>query len=154
MANLLDDNDLQAIFGVQVLKRPDSFLALPTLKATVEHDWPEEMGTDKDLGNPNYEAREFTLSCGLKGSDRADFVSKLSGLFTQIRIEGTHSLYLEWLDATFTVYYKSMANFKTVSKLTAGEVYATFDLVLGEMNPDDNIDPVYLVDDDGAFIIA
>ena len=47
-----------------------------------------------------------------------------------------------------------MANFKPVSKLTAGEVYATFDLVLGEMNPDDNIDPVYLVDDDGAFIIA
>ena len=154
MANLLDDNDLQGIFGVQVLKRPDSFLALPALKATVEHDWPEEDGIDKDLGSPKYEPREFTLSCGLKGTDRADFVSKLNGLFTQLRIEGTHSLYLQWLDETFTVFYKSMANFKTVSKLTSGEVYATFDLVLGEMNPDDNIEPVYLVDDAGAFIIA
>jgi len=47
-----------------------------------------------------------------------------------------------------------MANFKIVSKLTAGIVYAKFDLILGEMNPDSNIEPVYLVDDDGAFIIA
>lgn len=145
---------MQAVCNLKVLKRPDSFLALPALKASVEKDWPEEMGIDKDLGDPKYEAREFTLSCGMKGSNRADFVMKINGLFTMMRIEGSHALYLEWLDATFAVYYKNMANFKVVSKLTAGEVYATFDLILGEMNPDDNIDPVYLVDDAGAFIIA
>jgi len=154
MANTLDGSDLEAVFGLKVLVRPDSFLQLPTLKATVEHDWPEEMGIDKDLTDPKYEGREFTLGCGLKGSNIADFKNKINGLFTQLRIEGIHTLYLEWLDLDFSIYYKSMANFKIVSKLTAGIVYAKFDLILGEMNPDSNIEPVYLVDDDGAFIIA
>jgi len=153
--NTLNGHDLKGLYGLVISNGTVQFLALPARKASVNHDWPEETGLDIDLANPNFSAREFTLSCAVIADSRDDFMSKYNGLFTELSGLDTHALYLEELGQTYQIYYKSQANLTKLSKINnTTKVGVKFDLVFGERDPADNMEPVYLVDENANFIIC
>ncbi|MGZ3753577.1 MAG: hypothetical protein ACXVAY_01380 [Mucilaginibacter sp.] len=153
MANTINGTDLKATFGWVLTKAPVDLLKFPDRKDSVKNDWMEENGVQIDLALPRFKARQFTLNCAIIANDRADFKSKYNGLFTLLSEMDTFALYLDTLDETFHVYYVSQSNLAIPSKIKNGEVVATFDLVFGETDPGDNFEPIYLIDDDGDFII-
>lgn len=148
-------HDMKETYGIVISNGTNTFLALPQRKASVSHDWPEEQGIEIDLDQPTFEPREFTLNCALIATSRDDFFAKYDGFFTEISTMGIHELYINDLDKTFLVYYKSQQNCTKLSKIiNTTKVGIKFDLVLGETNPADNIPAVYLVDDEDNFLIA
>jgi len=155
MENTLNGKILKDLFGAVISGGSGSLLAYPKRKESLSTDWPEEEGIDIDLSAPTFEAREFTLNMALLAESLADFKSKYNGLFTELRGQDTHELYIADHDTTYILYYKSQSNFKKlVNSFNNGKVGVTFDLVFGETNPDDNISAVYLVEDQDRYLTA
>lgn len=151
---ILNGKDLYTTFGMIISGGSDTFLAFPKRKESLTHSWPEEQGVDIDLSEPNFEAREFKLSCALVCAGRTEFWLKYNGLFTELGNQGIHQLYIKDLDKTFLIYYKSQENIGKLTQLDRNRVAIKFDLIFGETNPADNIEVVYLVDDEDRFLIA
>jgi|SRR6185437_7981526 len=153
--NSLNGHDLKETYGLVISNGTSQFLQFPARKDSVNHDWPEEQGLDIDLGNPKFKAREFTLTCAIIADNQDDFKSRYNGLFTELSGLDTHALYLGELDETYQVYYKNQVNLTKLSKINnTVKVGVKFDLVFGETNPDDNMSAVFLVDDNGAYIVV
>lgn len=147
--------DLKNDFGLTITGGIPSFLAFPKRKASVQHDWPEVDGIDIDLSEPTFEARQFTLSVVLSANSRADFKNKYYGLFTLLKQEGILQLYFSDIDQTFYVYFNEQQNVKKLAKkINTDKVGIQFDLVFGEINPEDNIEDVYIITENDEFLIA
>lgn len=154
MAYSLNGKNLYNVFGLMVNSGSDTFLRYPKRKDSLSNNWLDENGLDIDLEAPRFESREFTLKCTLEATGRADFWNKYNGLFTELGGTGTHTLYVPDLDKTYTLFYKEQNNLSKLTNLANNVVYVSFDLVFGETNPTENIEPVYLVDSDDRFLIA
>ncbi|QTE36031.1 hypothetical protein J3L18_23245 [Mucilaginibacter gossypii] len=150
----LNGHDLKQTYGVLISNGSETFLAFPKRKDSLEMNWPEQDGIDKDLNDPHFEAREFKLTCALIAYGLADFNNKYNGFFTELSKLGTHELYIKDLDRTFLVYYKDQQNLTKLSQIDRDKCGVKFDLIFGETNPADNIPKVYLVDDEDNFLIA
>lgn len=150
----LNDYDF-AVFGLTINNGMADFLAFPKRKDSVEHDWPEEDGIDKDLADPHFASREFRLTCTLSATSRDDFKAKHFGLYNELKSSGTVELYFADLDETFYVFYKEQEGFKKLSsRINSSNIDVQFDLIFGEINPADNIDDTYIVTDLDEYIIA
>jgi len=160
MASKLNNKDLESVFGVFVEQGGlNDFLSFPKRKASQEHSWPEVNGKDIDLSHPTFEARQFALKCVLTASGATEqlkndnFWQLYNGLFTELSGQGVHELYLAAIDKTYTVFYVDQ---QSVTKVTYEEdrMIIKFDLLFEETDPFTNIQKVYLVDQDGTFLVA
>lgn len=160
MGDKLNNKDLESVFGVFVEQGGlNDFLSFPKRKASQEHSWPEVNGKDIDLTNPTFEARQFTLKCvliayGATEQLRNDnFWQLYNGLFTELSGQGVHELYLNSIDKTYTVFYVDQQG---ATKVTYEDdrMIIKFDLLFEETDPFSNIQKVYLVDQDGTFLVA
>ncbi|MEO6522255.1 MAG: hypothetical protein ABIN91_11295 [Mucilaginibacter sp.] len=154
MANLLNGKNFN-LFGLIIPHNgSDSFLLFPARKQSLSYDFPDESGIDIDLTTPQFSAREFTLKLSMVANNRADFWTKYNGLFTELSLPGTTTIYLDDADKSFLVYYKSMSDITKLSVLnSSGQVGCSFDLVFGEADPRSNIDVVYLDADLNDYLI-
>lgn len=154
-AYILNGKDLFGVFGTTVQKGSGSFIAFPERKGSLQHNWNDEDGLDIDLVSPKFEARDFRLQCTLISNDRSDFWTKYNGLFTELSTMGTHSLYISDLDKTYAIFYKNQSNLKKLTRLEGDmKIGVSFDLIFGETDPMDNIEAVYLVDDQDRYLIT
>lgn len=154
-AYILNGKDLFGVFGTTVQSGSGSFLSFPERKGSLQHNWSDQDGLDIDLTSPKFEARDFRLQCTLISDARDDFWNKYNGLFTELSTMGTHQLYVEDLDKTYTLFYKSQTNLKKLTRLNStSQIGVSFDLIFGETDPMDNIEAVYLVDDQDRYLIA
>lgn len=152
--NTLNGHDLKGLYGLVISNGTVQFLQYPARKTSVSHDWPEETGIDIDLDNPQFSAREFTLTCALIADNPVDFMNQYNGLFTELSGLDTHAIYLEEIGQTYYVYYKSQANLTKLTKINnTTKVGVKFDLIFGETDPANNMVAVFLVDDNANFII-
>lgn len=151
----LNGNDLLERFGVRVKNGAGTLLQFPKRKESTSSNWPEQDGIDIDLGDPHFESREFRLTCTLIGNSREDFKTKYYGLFTELKKQYSQELYSTDLDETFHLYFKEMESLRKLSRrIDSKLVGVEFELVFGEVNPNDNIPVVYLVDEQNNFLIA
>lgn len=151
---------LKSLFGITVYKdsgvreSSDSFMAWPDRKESLTVERQDEDGLQVDLASPKFASREFVLKCALNANNRADYFNKYNGFRTEVFAADTHELYVADQDQLYYVYYKKQANFKTLSNINNDGVWATFDVIFGERNPSENMQSVYLVDDQDRFLIA
>lgn len=150
----LNGKDLWLVFGIKILKGSDPFISYPDAKPSVEHDFQEESGIDKDLSSRTFLPRTFTLKCLIKAINRDDFFNKYDGLFAELSGPGTIELYHGDNNKTYIVYYSKQQNLTKLTRLDSQYIGLTFDLILSELNPFDNIRSVYLVDESDNYIIG
>lgn len=152
---ILNTADLYTIFGVVVENGSSSFLAFPSRKDSVSHDFSDTNGIDIDLQDPRFKAREFVINCALHATSKEDFWTKYNGLFTELSDSGIHTLYVKDLDKEFKLFYKEQRNIRKLTPISGRpEVWIRFDLVFGEANWTENMDQVFLVDHEGRYLIA
>jgi hypothetical protein len=155
MGNTLNGKDLKNVFGAVITGGTASLLAYPKRKASYETNWDDEDGDDIDIADPKFEARVFTLNVSVVGNGLDDFNSKYNALFTELKQGGTHELYIEDHDRTYVLYYQNQQNLSKVTRsLQLSKAGVKFDLLLSETNPNNNIIPVYLTDDQDRFLTA
>ncbi|MEO7212661.1 hypothetical protein [Mucilaginibacter sp.] len=150
----LNGYDLKEMFGLVISNGSDTFLAYPKRKDSLQNNWPEQDGIDKDLTDPHFEARDFKLSCALIAEGREDFKTRYDALFTLLSGQGSKELYIADIDRAYHVYYKEQVNLTKLTQLNRESCGVKFDLVFAETNPFDNIPAVYLVDDQDRFLSA
>lgn len=149
----MNGKDLRHVFGV--IFQPgatDDFVNFPAAKSSLEHDFPETSGIDKDLSQPVAAAREFSIKCAMIASSRDDFWNKHDGLFTELTTPGVKELYIPDQDRTYYLYYKKMENATKLSQINRDHVGIKFTLVLGELDPFANITKIILVDDQRRYL--
>lgn len=155
----INGKGLYEIFGTRVIKdagtreSSDSFMQWPDRKSSLTIDREDSDGIEIDLADPKFSPREFVLTCAMEADDRADFFNKYNGLRTEFFSAETHELYILDHDKTYYVYYKSQRNYKSLTNINQDGVWATFEIILGERNPSQNMEAVYLVDDQDRYLI-
>lgn len=150
----LNSKDLFTTFGVTVVINSDTFLAFPDSKDSLSNDFLDENGLYIDLARRKFKARTFTVKCSLVAANWNDFFNNYDGLFAELSRPGVHEFYVGKYGKVFKLYYVKQDNISTPGALSGNRVGATFDLVLSETNPFDNINPVYLVDEHDSYIIG
>ncbi|MBD1394257.1 hypothetical protein [Mucilaginibacter glaciei] len=146
--------DFKALFGVTARRDSDPFIAWADVKDSLEQDFKDEDGIIKDLAEPKFKPREFTMKLALIANGREDFFYKYEAFQTVVTAPGLHELYRAENNRFYQVYFKKQTNLTTLTQLDALRVGIMFDLVLGELNPLANIVRVYLVDDQDRFLTA
>lgn len=111
----------------------NELMRLPERKAGVEHDWPDEDGTQRDLTDLKYASRQLSLKCLLVGDSKADFLQKYDALKTFFVGAGYFDLISLRFSKRWKLLYNSMADYKQES-----ENAATFTLELIDDYPNTN----------------
>lgn len=156
----INGKGLKAVFGITVYKEngaresSDSFMAWPKRKDSLTVDRQDQDGIQIDLTDPKVASREFVIKCALNAADRTDYFNKYNGFRTEVLGAETHEVYVADQDQLYYVFYKEQQNFKTLSNIDNDGVWATFDVVFGETNPNENMQFIYLVDDQDRYLIA
>lgn len=153
MKYLINGSDLKTIYGIDITNAISPFFAFPDRKASVQNDFPDENGLDIDLTVPTFSARTFTFNCVCSGSNMDDLKSKYFGLFTLLKIQGSYSVYSDWVNMSVYAYYQKQANLGIPYKNSEGGISIKFDLTFGETDPFINIPNVFLVDDQNRFLV-
>jgi hypothetical protein len=149
----LNSRDLQ-LFGVTVLTNSDTFLAFPDAKESLNNDFLDQNGLYIDLSHRKFKARTFTVKCSLVAANWTDFFNKYDALFSELAKPGVHDFFVGKYGKTYKLYYVKQDNIAKPGILSGDRVGVTFDLVMSETNPFDNISPAYLVDEHDAYIIG
>lgn len=150
----LNSRDLYSIFGVTVLTDSDPFLAYPDAKESLSNDFIDENGIYIDLSKRTFKPRSFTLKCSLVAKNWSDFFDRYDALFMELSKPGVHDLYVGKYGKTYKLYYVKQDNITNLPLVSGGMVGVTFDLILSETNPYNNISQVYLVDEHDHYIIG
>ncbi|MFD2874034.1 hypothetical protein ACFS5N_16245 [Mucilaginibacter ximonensis] len=145
--------DFQA-FGAVINKGMDAFFNWGKRKDSVNHNYQEEDGEDRDLVDPHVDPREFAVSFTITAAGLADFKTKYWGFRNEVMSAGLNEFYFADHDETYLVYYKEQQNLKKItSRFTSEIVGISFDIIFSETNPQDNVGD-YLVDEQDNFIIG
>jgi hypothetical protein len=152
MRYLINGSDLQAVYGIQITNAVPPFLAFPDRKASTQNDFPDESGLQVDLTNPTFSARTFTFNCLQSAATIADLTNSYFALFTLLKIQGTYSIFNDYLNLTVYAFYQKQANLTQPYKNSQGGISIKFDLTFGETDPFANIPNIVLVDEQSRFL--
>lgn len=122
-------------FGVFV-SDSDGILSRPKLKSLASISWDNYHGEDVDLNHKYYEAREITLSCFIKASNKADFIGKMTRFEQQFDRRGLHRLSIDvhpTKPLVYEVYCKD--EISVAKKWSDNLMVGTFKLKLTEPQP-------------------
>lgn len=114
----------------------DGLLSRPKLKAPLTVKWDEYHGEFPDLSKKYYEAREIVLSCFIKGSSKADFITKCNGFLAKFDAPGLHRLMVSVDGSEPLIYQVYLADGVDVRKEWSDTtMIGTFTVKLREPEP-------------------
>ena len=154
-----DGIDIWKNFAVLIEKGTANFLAPPPAKESTVHDWGDSDGVEVDLSRGFFNQRDIPLQCAIAANTEEEFWIKRNAFLSQLRKPNLRRLTITAHgQKSYYVYYKSCSNYTGVKTLrgTGDEklVLYQFNLLLNEPEPKMDNSNVYLVTEDGKFIIT
>lgn len=149
----IDSIDIWENFGMFIMDGMNDFLKVPKRKEPITHDWQDANGIDVDLSRVFFEARDITLKVGFKTGNVNDFWQKYTQFLSQITKPYLHRLEITEFGRSYYVYYKDCGSYKRYKKIT-GDSICEFTITLNEPNPTIDNPTVFIVADEGQFIIT
>lgn len=155
----IDGADLWTAFSIIVESGSADFLRYAPKKDSIQHDWIDTNGIDVDLSRYVFKERTGTLRCAIITASEAEFFAKHDAFIATLTQPGSRRLqFTSHGDRQYNVFYRETNNYDQVKALRgdpANDLIAhRFGLVLTEAAPGVNSDLVYIVDDDGRFIVT
>lgn len=152
----IDGMDFWGIFSVVVEGGSSDFLNYPAKKDSITRDWSDANGLEVDLSQVFTTEREISLQCGIIADDEAAFWEKYNAFIGQWIKPGLHRIQVaEFGLRSFYCHYKSCSNFTRVTRIQGTEkVGCKFTLNLVETEPKLDNSDVFIVDEDGRFLIT
>ena len=133
-AYTLDGVDFRE-FGVFV-SDSDGILNRPKLKTLASISWDNYHGEDVDLNHKYYEAREITLSCFIKASNKMEFINQMARFEQLFDKRGLHRLVIDVHPTKPLIYEVYCKDEISVSKRWSDTLMVgTFKLKLTEPQP-------------------
>lgn len=154
----IDGLDLYATFGLFIEEGSSDLLRFPSKKSSIEHDWMDANGRQVDLSRIFFDQREVILNMAIICTGKEDFFTKQQSFIAQMTQPGTRRLTLDSHgERSYYVYYKECNNYKPVLPLTGedtGLFAYRFSIVLVEPEPQIDASNVFIVTEDGRFLIT
>lgn len=82
----------------------------PKRKAQLEHSWPDENGTERDVSTNYFESKEMKIPCAIIADSLADFKSSFDSLMTEIRGTGYFNFDSTGLDRRYSLLYSECSD--------------------------------------------
>jgi len=147
--------DLWTSFGMFIESGSDDFLKFPDRKDSITHDWMDANGQDVDLTRVFLKDRNITLKMAIVAIDEVDFWQKRNAFLAQWSQPGTHRLTVTELGQSFYVFYKSCSSFSRFTRLlNANKIACKFTIIVNEPAPTFDNNDVFIVDEDGRFLVT
>ena len=154
----IDGIDLYTTFSMFIEEGSADFLRYPPKKSSIEHDWQDSHGREVDLSQVFFDQREGTLSLAIIATNRDDFFDKHEKFISHLTQPELRRLTLtSHGERSYYVYYKECNNYKPEKALTGemtGLFAYRFSVVLVEPEPVVDNSHVFLVDEEGRFLIT
>ena len=155
----IDGFDLWVAFNMIVESGSADFLKYAPKKDSIQHDWIDTNGIDVDLSRYVFKERTGTLRCAIITSSEADFFAKHDSFIATLTQPGSRRLqFASHGDRQYNVFYKECNSYDQVKALrgdpTNDLIAHRFNLVLTEAQPGVDSDLIYIVDDEGRFIVT
>lgn len=154
----IDGKDLWTAYNVFVESGSDDFLQYPGKKESITHDWMDSNGVDVDLSRYFLEPRDITLRCAIIVDTPDQFWQKYTGFIADLTQPGTRRIEVaEFGSRSFNVHYKQCSDFTRFTRLKDEEtikVACKFTMVLVEPVPQLDNGNVFIVDEDGRFLVT
>lgn len=106
------------------------------MKEPFKMSWPDHHGDVVDLDTPRYEAREITLDCFIKATNKEDFLSKVQAFIARFMLSGTQRLMII-VDSSKPLVYEvyCQTEIDVVKTWSDTAMIGTFALKLKEPEP-------------------
>ncbi|HRQ17700.1 MAG TPA: hypothetical protein PL085_11530 [Agriterribacter sp.] len=153
----IDGKDFWTIFGVAVESGSDGFLKYPAKKDSITHDWSDSDGVDVDLSSVYFKSRDITLNCSILADNEAAFWNNYNAFIAQWATPGAHRVEIrEFGYRSFYCFYKETVSFTRYTRLKKlqGRIAAKFSLRITESEPQVSRSDLFIVTQDGKFLIA
>ncbi len=155
----IDGKDLWQVFSMFVESGSDTFLNYPSKKESITHDWLDSDGLDVDLSRVFFNARDLTLNVAIVADSGPAFMEKYEAFLLLMRQPGLRRIHVTELGKDYYVFYKECKDFKRFTRVQVpddpySKVACKFTIVFTETNPSINAQPVFIVDEQGRFLIT
>jgi hypothetical protein len=153
----IDGIDLWKAFGIFLESGTDDFLKFPAKKDGISHDWEDANGVDYDLSRVFFKDRTISLNAAIVADSKDAFWQQYNSFLAQIAQPGTHRLTIDELDNSFYIFYKECTSFTRFTRIktpTGDKVGCKFIINVVEPAPAINNEDVYIVDDEGRYLIT
>jgi hypothetical protein len=155
----IDGIDLWTAFNIMVEEGSAEFLRWPPKKESISHNWKDRNGIDVDLSRFFFSERQGSLRMGMIADNEDSFWQKHEQLIATLTQPGTRRLeFKSHGSRSYFVYYKECNSWTQVKALKGDGgvniVAAKFAMTIVE--PEPQIDPsnIYIVDEEGRFLIT
>lgn len=152
----IDGVDLYAIYGVSISGGSEGFLRFPDRKDSVEHDWSDRNGIDKDLSRVFFKDRDISLDCNFIANDEQDFWSKYNAFYGMIQKPGERRLEISEFNASYFVIYVKCENFTRYTRVVGAvdKIACKMTVTFRELKPQANATNTFIISEPGIFIIT
>jgi hypothetical protein len=157
--SFIDGADLWTVYGMFIEKGTADFLRYAPKKDSITHDWMDANGIDVDLSRIFFSQREVNLSCAIITSDEDEFWAKHKAFVALMTQPGLRRLEItSHGQRSYFVYYKECNNYSQAIPLRGstdpGMIAHKFNIVIVEPSPSTDNGDVFIVDEDGRFLIT
>ena len=152
----LNGKDLWVKFGVAIKKDgTQDFLKFPEAKDSIEHDWLDSNGIDKDLSRIFYKSKEIVIQCYLAAVGETDWWTKYNAFFAELTLPGLKRFEISEFSRSFYVYYKECSALTRFTRIKdTNKVFVEFTITVVEQEPKFDNTNIYIVDEDGRFLVT
>ena len=155
----IDGIDLWTAFNLFIEKGSADLLQYAPKKDSITHDWQDSNGIDVDLSRIFLKERQIILNCAIITESESDFMAKHDSFLATMLQPGTRRLTVTAHgERSYNVFYKECNGYTQVSSLKGMEdehlVAMRFSLVLIEPEPEVDSSLVFIVDEDGRFLVT
>lgn len=146
-------------YGVLVQKGDDGFLQYAPKKESLSHSWPDQNGTEVDLSQQYLDVREVTLQCALFADSEVNWWKNYNNFIGNVMKPGKRRITInQFGNRDYYVYFKNCNIFTRVTRLPesqnkAGIWAANFSITVVENEPKLDAAQIFLVTEEGTFII-
>ena len=152
----IDGIDLYLIYGITIASGSNDLLRFPERKESVEHDWSDRNGIDKDTSRVFFKARDISLECNLIANSEADFWAKYNAFLGMLAQPGERRLEVAEFNANYFLIYIKCDSFTRFTRIkeNPGKIACKFTTTLRELKPQVDPSNQYLITEPGVFMIT
>jgi hypothetical protein len=157
----IDGIDLYSTYNLILLKGTADFLKYPPKKPSTEHDWGDANGIDVDLARIFLGANEGVLSFLIGANSMQEYFDKHDAFINLWVKPGLRRFEIAaHNNRSYLIYYKEANNYEQVKSLRPGDplseykILHKFSLVVVEPEPKIYPGNVYIITEDGKFLIS
>lgn len=157
----IDGIDLWSTYGIVLEEGSADFLKYAPKKESITHDWKDSHGIDVDLSRIFLGPKEGVLNFAILAKTTQEYFDKHDAFINLWIKSGTRRLEIaSHNDRSYFIYYKETNNYNQLAPLKPGsplEEYTIahrFSMVVVEPEPKIYPGNVYIVTEDGKFLIS